>query len=644
MPTLQWIGKEKVVSHHHDVTFRTLEHQYGFRVDDPDDTSETFSGNKIIHGDNLEALKALLPEYEGRVDCVYIDPPYNTGNENWVYNDNVNDPQIRRWLNQVAGAEGEDLSRHDKWLCMMYPRLTLLRQLLSNSGAIFVSIGDDECAHLRLIMDEIFGRQCFVGDVIWQKTYSPRNDAKGIPTEAEHILVYGRQIGWQPNKLERTENMDSKYSNPDNDALAWTSSDAFASDAATHQGMVYAIQHPFTGTLLYPYQGAHWRYDQQTMLDYMNGWCEYELQDLHDDERRAEVCGIPASQVRPGVKAIVLKQSLEESRTKAQAVYDRGQWPRFYFTKGGQGGIRRKTYLENVEGKLVTNLWPYTEVGHTDEAKKELKEYFGGKSPFDTPKPTRLIERILQIATKEDSIILDAFAGSGTTMHAALRLNKRDHGMRKTILIELMDYAKSITAERVRKVMAGYDFQGKKKETLYAKKLTVTALKKMDRWLGEANDVMEMQRPNYDEVKLQLADNTLSVVGSKTFNGHRDGLGGQFDFYELGKRLFLDDGNLNEDVGEDKIRQYIYYTETHEPLTRQRDAEYPYLLDFKDGTGYFFYYEKGQQTCLSLETLDTVVKKADRYVIYADTCSLSPEMLQRLNIVFKKIPRDINQF
>lgn len=644
MPTLQWIGKEKVVSHHHDVAFRTLKHQYGFRAEQPDDTSETFSGNKIIHGDNLEVLKALLPEYEGRVDCVYIDPPYNTGNEKWVYNDNVNDPQIRRWLNQVVGAEGEDLSRHDKWLCMMYPRLMLLRQLLSNNGVIFISIGDDECAHLRLLMDEIFGRQCFVGDIIWQKAYSPRNDAKGIPTEAEHLLAFSKRPGWLPNKLERTEEMDSKYKNPDNDTMPWRSDNPCASDAATHQGMVYAIQHPFTGELIYPYQGAHWRYEQNTMLSYMEGWCPYELRDLHDDGRRAEVCGVPVEQVRPEVKAIMLKEPLDVSREKAQAVYKRGQWPRFYFSKGGIGGIARKTYLSNVEGKLPTNLWLHTEVGHTDEAKKELKEYFGGKSPFDTPKPTRLIERILEIATREDSIILDAFAGSGTTMHAALRLNKRDHGMRKTILVELMDYAERITAGRVRKVMTGYDYQGTKKETLYAKKLTVTALKKMDRWLGEANNVMEMFRSDYDSVKMQLSDNTLSVVGSKAIKRHRDGLGGQFDFYQLGQRLFTDDGNINEEVGEEKIRQYIYYTETHDPLTRRRDAAYPYLLDYKDGTGYFFFYEQDRQTCLSLETLDKVVKKADRYVVYADTCSLSQEMLRRLNIVFKKIPRDINRF
>ena len=216
------------------------------------------------------------------------------------------------------GAEGEDLSRHDKWLCMMYPRLTLLRQLLSNNGAIFISIGDDECAHLRLIMDEIFGRQCFVGDIIWQKAYSPRNDAKGIPTEAEHLLAFSKRPGWQPNKLERTEEMDSKYKNPDNDTMPWTSSDAFASDAATHQGMVYAIQHPFTGELIYPYQGAHWRYEQNAMLSYMEGWCPYELRDLHDDGRRAEVCGVPKEQVRPEVKAIMLKEPLDVSREKAQ--------------------------------------------------------------------------------------------------------------------------------------------------------------------------------------------------------------------------------------------------------------------------------------------------------------------------------------
>ncbi len=186
-------------------------------------------------------------------------------------------------------------------------------------------------------------------------------------------MVFSKRPGWQPNKLERTEEMDNKYKNPDNDTMPWTSSDAFASDAATHQGMVYAIQHPFTGELLYPYQGAHWRYDQNAMLSYMEGWCPYELRDLHDDGRRAEVCDVPKEQVRPEVKAIMLKEPLNVSREKARAVYNRGQWPRFYFTSGGKGGIRRKTYLSNVEGKLPTNLWPHTEVGHTDEAKKELK-------------------------------------------------------------------------------------------------------------------------------------------------------------------------------------------------------------------------------------------------------------------------------
>lgn len=586
MPTLNWIGKDKVINHHAEVPFRVLEHKYGFRGDDPNDTSETHSGNKIIHGDNLEALKALLPKYEGKIDCVYIDPPYNTGNEGWVYNDNVNDPHIRKWLGEVVGVEGEDLSRHDKWLCMMYPRLRLLRQLLSQRGVIFISIDDNECENLKLICDEIFGRSCFVANIAWQRAYSPRNDSKGIVSEAEHILVYSKHSEWQPNKLPRTEEMNAKYGNPDNDVALWTSSDAFAPGALTHQGMVYGIQHPFSGEIVYPYDNACWRYGQDEMFSIMKGWCEYELKDLHDEERRAEVCGVSADEVRRGVLGIVLKNDLETSRRKAQEVMERGQWPKYYFTKKGKGGFRRKTYINNVEGKVPTNLWSFSEVGHTDEAKKELMAIFGGKSPFDTPKPTRLLKRILSIATQKDSIILDSFAGSGTTAHAVMEKNGEDGGCRKYILVELMDYAETTTAERVRRVIKGY---------------------------GEGKKVTE-------------------------------GLGGAFDYYELGEPLFHKDGNLNEDVGIDKIREYIYYTETHEHLTRKQDTDYPYLLDYLDGTGYFFYYKPNEITTLSHDTLNIVPRKADHFVIYADVCTISNEQLAQMNITFKKIPRDINRF
>ncbi len=374
MPTLNWMGKDKVVDYYHQVPYRTL-----VRISEKGilDSHGSDCGNMVIHGDNLEVLKALLPEYEGRVDCIYIDPPYNTGNEHWIYNDNVNDPRIRKWIGKVVGKEGEDLSRHDKWLCMMYPRLQILRRMLKDTGTIFISIGDDECATLKLICDEIFSLACFQGDISWQRTYSPRNDKHGLAVEIEHILVYSKHRDWIPGRLGRTEAMDAKYSNPDHDTAPWTSSDAFAPNASTHQGMVYAIQHPFTGKLIYPYSAACWRYDQETMLKIMSGWCPYKLEDLHDEKKRSEVCGISPEEVRMGVKAIVLAQSLEESRIEARKVLETGPWPRFYFTRNGKGGIRRKTYLTAVEGKLSTNLWTYNDVGHTDEATKELNEILG---------------------------------------------------------------------------------------------------------------------------------------------------------------------------------------------------------------------------------------------------------------------------
>lgn len=586
MPTLHWIGKDKVINHHAEVPFRVLQHKYGYRGEQPADKTATHGGNKIIHGDNLEALKALLPEYEGRVDCIYIDPPYNTGNEGWVYNDNVNDPHIRKWLGEVVGAEGEDLSRHDKWLCMMYPRLRLLQQLLSENGVIFISIDSNELKNLQLICDEVFGSNCFVNIISWQRTYSPRNDSKGIVNEVEYVLVYSKMQDWQPLKLPRTAEMDAKYANPDNDVAPWTSSDPSASGSSTHQGMVYAIQHPFTGELIYPASNAHWRYSQETMLDIMNGWCGYELRDIDDAKKRAALCSLPINEVRPNVLAIMLKEPLELSRNKAKEIYDKGPWPKFYFTKRGQGGIRRKTYLTNLDGRVPTNFWPFSEVGHTDEAKKELISIFGGKAPFDTPKPTRLLERMLSIATGKDSIVLDSFAGSGTTAHAVMMRNKEDGGNRKFILIELMDYAESITAERIRRVMNGY---------------------------GEGKKAVE-------------------------------GLGGSFDYYELGEPLFNEDGTLNEAVGADKIRAYVYYTETHQHLARQQDTDYPYLLDYHGGTGYFFYYEPDNVTTISYDILHIVPQKAEHYVIYADVCTLGKEQLAKMNIVFKKIPRDINRF
>lgn len=645
MPTLNWIGKDKVINHHSEVPFRVLEHKYGFRGDNPSDTSETHSGNKIIHGDNLEALKALLPEYEGRIDCIYIDPPYNTGNEGWVYNDNVNDPHIKKWLGEVVGAEGEDLSRHDKWLCMMYPRLRLLQQLLSAKGVIFISIDDNEEKNLQHICDEIFGKNCFVANVSWQRTYSPRNDKDGIAAEVEHLLVYSKAPKWLPHKLARTEEMDAIYKCPDNDVCLWTSGDPFATGGADHQGMVYAVQHPLTGNFIYPVANCHWRYGQLDMLSIMNGWCEYELRDLHDEERRAEVCGISPEEVRKDVMGIVLKNDFETSRSMAQQVYEKGPWPKYYFTKGGLGGIRRKTYLNKVEGRLATNLWPYNEVGHTDEAKKELKEIFDGKSPFDTPKPTRLLERILDIATNDDSIVLDSFAGSGTTAHAVLMANHKKHSRKTFILVELMDYAETITSLRVKKAITGYKASMKHEEEIYNKKLTIGNLSKAETFLKEANAVIEKERGNYAEIsKPKLQDNSIKVIASRVADGRVEGLGGAFDYYELGEPLFLSEGNLNESVGVEKIREYIYYTETHEHLTRRQQAEYPYLLDYHNGTGYFFYYEPNGVTTLSHDTLNIVPQKADNYVIYADICTISKEQLSQMNISFKKIPRDISRF
>lgn len=590
MPTLEWIGKSKVINHHQDVPFRVLERKYSFD-ENGQHNEDNGSENMIIRGDNLEALKALLPRYEGRVKCIYIDPPYNTGNEGWVYNDNVNDPKIKKWLGEVVGKEGEDLTRHDKWLCMMYPRLKLLQKLLADDGVIFISIDTNELYNLKSICDEIFGANCFAEDISWQRTYSMRNDVKGIAAEVEHILAYGKKPFWQPNKLPRTEQMDSKYKNPDNDPRgAWRNIVASAPNAATHQGMVYAIQNPTTGKYAYPPQGRCWSLGQEQMLEAMNKWCEYRLTDLGDSAKRAEMCGVSLDAIRKDVLAIVLAEPLENAKEKSKAIFEHGVLPEFYFSRNGLGTLSRKAYISEVGGRPVTNLWPFEETGHTDEASRLLKTIFSGAVVFDTPKPPRLLERILHIAGDNETLILDSFAGSGTTAHAVLNMNKADGGHRKFILVEMMDYADSITAERVKRVIRGY---------------------------GEGKNAVE-------------------------------GTGGNFSFYDLGEPLLVGDC-LNEAVAPEKIREYIWFMETRTSFNAEfgmRNSELggnPYYLGIHNHTGYYFYYEPQRVTVLDYAFLSTITEKADGTVIYADRCSITEDKLAKMGVVFKKIPRDISR-
>lgn len=367
------------------------------------------SQNLIVHGDNLEALKALMPHYQGKVKCIYIDPPYNTGNEGWVYNDKVNSPKIRQWLGKVVGRESEDLTRHDKWLCMMYPRLKLLRDLLSEDGVIFVSIDDNEHCNLRGAMDEIFGEQNFISTIIWQKKYAPSNDARFFSATHDFIVTYAKKVnngtGWTRNLLPRSEESNARYKNPDNDPRGpWKPGGL---DAKTYgETYDYEIVTP-SGRKVNPPRGASWRFSKQKY---------------------------------------------------AEMVTDNRIW----FGKNGDNVPAIKRFLSEVQQGIVpTTIWYGEDVGFTDEASKIVKELFSESStPFNNPKPVRLIKQILRVATKPGDLVLDSFAGSGTTGHAVLDLNKEDGGNRKFVLVEMEDkVAKEITAERVKRAIKKYDYK-----------------------------------------------------------------------------------------------------------------------------------------------------------------------------------------
>ncbi len=391
MPTLDFKGKQHIYAHHLTVPYRPLVPDTG-RSLNPTGADD----NLIIRGDNLHALKALLPRYAGRVKCIYIDPPYNTGNEGWVYNDNVNSSLMKEWVKANSPVDGEDLERHDKWLCMMWPRLHLLRKLLSDDGVIFVSIDDNEQPHLRMLMDEIFSANNFTTNIIWHHRKSSQNDID-VSVSHNYILCYAlERSSFSFNAGDVDEN---KFVNPDNDPRGpWVSDPMDA--PAIRENLMYEITNPNTGTVYLPPEGRHWRFTAERF---------------------------------------------------AEALTDN----RIVFGRSGNARPQYKRFLSEARerGTNIFTIW--SDVGTATDATRELQQIFGRGQSFPTPKPTDLLEKIVRIATDENAIILDSFAGSGTTAHAVLALNKEDGGNRKFILVECEDYADTITAERVRRVING---------------------------------------------------------------------------------------------------------------------------------------------------------------------------------------------
>ena len=535
MPTLDWIGKKAVETHHLRVPYRLLKDVPALSCGDPG------TGNLIVQGDNLLALKALKPFYAGQVKCIYIDPPYNTGNEGWVYNDNVKSPIIQKWLGEVVGREGETLDRHDRWLCMMYPRLALLREFLREDGAIFISIDDTELSALRMMLDGMFGAQNFVATLVWQKRYSPSNDHKTICPIHDYVLVYQKSQAWCRNLLPRTAENDEQYKYSDEKGVFRASDYTCNKTAEERPNLYYPIVHPKTGVEVWPKKTRVWSFSP---------------------EAHAE-------------------------NTKNDMVF---------WGKDGKAKVpsfkRYRDLLRGGGGTVPGTWWTHEFAGHNDYARKELR-ILELKDDFSTPKPTLLVERILHISTGPGDIILDSFAGSGTTGHAVLKMNAAnlEESPRRFIMVEMeTEIAKSITAERVRRVAAGY---------------------------------------------------------TNAKNEAVPGLGGGFRYCELGEELFDELGQIRESVTFGELARHVWFTEFHEPLPRERVPNSPFLGEC-NGVGLYLLYNGilGDKTASGGNILTrAILERLPPYngprIIYCAGNLLGPDRLRENRVKVRQTPYEI---
>lgn len=510
MSELSFKGKEFVHNHHLSVPHRPL-------VPDPEKGvgEVRLDGNLIIQGDNLHALKSLLPMYAGKVDCIFIDPPYNTGNEGWSYNDNVNSPMLQAWLKEnPIGIE--DGLRHDKWCAMMWPRFKLLHELLGEAGSFWMTLDDNEVHRARAMLDEIFGEQNFVACCIWHKNYSPKPSAQFFSEDHDYLLVYAKdKETWRPNLLERTDDMNARYENPDNDPRGlWKPGDLSARNYYSEG--TYPITCPSGRVIAGPPGGNYWRIK------------ESKFREMDGDKR-------------------------------------------IWWGEDGNNVPSIKRFLSEVkQGRVPQTLWEYDEVGHTQDAKKELLsvlDFASSDDVFVTPKPVALLSRVLDLASTEHSIVLDSFAGSGTTAHAVLAANKKDGGDRKFILVECEGYADVLTAERVRRVIDGYAYTGTQREELLKQSLTFTDLKKADKLLDQIASIENLDGHRFDKIEKKVKDGVLTVEGVKTVKERAEGLGGSFTYCTLGAAVDMDQLLTGEHLPDfSQLGALLFHTATSEAL------------------------------------------------------------------------------
>lgn len=600
MTELHFKGKEFVYNHHLSVPVRPLE-----VLSDRSIGPARLDGNLIVQGDNLHALKALLPYYANKVDCIFIDPPYNTGNESWAYNDNVRSPMIQEWLN--ANPIGiEDKLRHDKWCAMMWVRLRLLSELLSDQGSIWITLDDNELHRAKLMLDEIFGTENALGTLVWEKSDSPRMDAKTFSSSNDFILAYAKnakQAIFNRTDIE-CEEIPDHYNLRDEKGRAYYLKPLRAmggqGDSRKARPKLY---YPLTAP------------DESKVFP--------KRQDGSDGAWRWG------------------KEKTEKEAERIEWRNGRNGWKPYF-----------RIYADTSGGRPPETIWYHLDVGSSRTAKAQIKAVFG-RPAFDTPKPLGIPARVLEIATEKDSIILDSFAGSGTTAHAVLDANSRDGGNRQFILVEMEDYADSLTAERVRRIINGYDFTGTQKIELLREPLTWTKLQKANRLTEQVETIENLHGHEYDHIKKVVKDRELIVIGEKQVKDRIDGLGGEFTYCTLGSAIELDKILTGETLPDWKSLGSILFhmatSKVFDPAHADERKGYLGKATAPYGTVHVWLvyrpeldWLKSPEAALTMSGARAIAKtaKGDRHVVFAPARHVSRKILDEhsLSVEFAPLP------